>query len=164
MLKNLVKFVSAVLAYLAWCGAGRAGEMGLSEAVIPLSAGVYELHMLVLWICVGVTLVLYAVMFYSILAHRSKGAVTAHFHKSTLVEVLWSAVPLVILVAMAVPAMTRMDAVRDVKAQGYTHQASAEDAMPTQGRPIPGAAPARVRVVKVVESRRLARLPALSGG
>ncbi|MGH8582851.1 MAG: cytochrome c oxidase subunit II transmembrane domain-containing protein [Gammaproteobacteria bacterium] len=158
-----MKFGSAVLAY--WAGAGRADEMVLSVAVIPLSTGVDALHRLVLWICVGVTLVLYAVMFYSILAHRrSKGVVPAPFHKSTLVEVLWSAVPLVILVAMAVPAMTRMDAVRDGKPQGYTHGASAKDAIPARGGPIPGAAPARVRLVKVVESRRLARLKAFSGG
>jgi cytochrome c oxidase subunit 2 len=83
--------------------------------------------MLILGICVAIGVALFAVMFYSIYAHRrSKGAVAVQFHENTIVEVLWTTVPFIILVAMAIPATRSMIALYDtedadvtIKVTGY---------------------------------------------
>ncbi len=59
----------------------------------------------IFWICVAIALVVFGVMFWSIFHHRkSRGAKAHHFHENTLVEVIWTLVPVLILVGMAVPA------------------------------------------------------------
>jgi len=62
----------------------------------------------VLWIVVlvvGIGVVVFGAMFYSIIAHRkSKGAKASNFHESTTVEFLWTGIPVLILIAMAIPA------------------------------------------------------------
>ncbi|OED35574.1 cytochrome c oxidase subunit II [Chromatiales bacterium (ex Bugula neritina AB1)] len=95
--------------------------------VTPISQEVYGLHMLIFWICCVIGALVFAVMFYSIYMHRkSKGAKAADFHESTLVEIIWTAVPLIILVAMAIPAARTLIAMEDtsnaevtVKVTGY---------------------------------------------
>ncbi|MGH8577824.1 MAG: cytochrome c oxidase subunit II, partial [Gammaproteobacteria bacterium] len=102
-------------------------RVNLPEGVTSISHEVYDLHMLILAICAAIGVVLFAVMFYSIYAHRrSKGAVAVQFHENALVEILWTVVPFVILVAMAVPATKSMIALHDtgdadvtVKVTGY---------------------------------------------
>jgi cytochrome c oxidase subunit 2 len=101
-------------------------RVNLPEGVTPISHEIYDLHMLILAICAAIGVLLFAVMFYSIYAHRrSKGAVAVQFHENALVEVLWTVVPFVILVAMAVPATKSMIALHDtgadvtVKVTGY---------------------------------------------
>jgi cytochrome c oxidase subunit 2 len=83
--------------------------------------------MTIFWICVAIGVVVFGVMFYSIFKHRkSKGAVASQFHESTVVEVLWTIVPVVILVAMAWPATKTLvemydtaDSEVDIKVTGY---------------------------------------------
>jgi cytochrome c oxidase subunit II len=78
----------------------------LPTGVTDLAQRMYGLHMLVFWICVGIAVVVFGVMIYSLLAFRhSKGAVpdTTMIH-STKVEIIWTIVPVVILVVMAIPA------------------------------------------------------------
>ena len=73
--------------------------------VTEISRDVFDLHMLIYWICVAIGVVVYGVMAYSIVVHRkSKGRQAAQFHDSTLAEFAWTLVPLIILIAMAVPA------------------------------------------------------------
>lgn len=80
-------------------------ELNLVRGVTEVSQMQYDLHMLVLWICTVAGIGVFAVMIYSIIAHRkSKGAQAAQFHESTTVEVIWTVIPFVILVAIAVPA------------------------------------------------------------
>jgi len=84
-------------------------QFNLTRGVTPTSREVYDLHMLILWICVAIAAVVFAVMFYSIYAHRkSRGAVPAQFHENPILEVLWTVIPALILVAMAVPATRAM--------------------------------------------------------
>ena len=65
----------------------------------------YDLHMLVLWICVVIGVLVFSAMFLSIVLHRkSKGYKPAKFTHSTKAEIVWSIIPVIILVAMAVPA------------------------------------------------------------
>ncbi len=95
--------------------------------VTPISKEVYGLHMMIFWICCVIGAAVFAVMFYSMFKHRkSKGAVAADFHESTLVEIIWTAAPLVILVAMAIPAAKTLIAMEDtsdadvtIKVTGY---------------------------------------------
>lgn len=73
--------------------------------VTDISREVFDLHMLIFWICVAIGVVVYGAMLYSIVMHRkSRGHTASNFHESAVVEVIWTVVPLVILIAMAVPA------------------------------------------------------------
>jgi cytochrome c oxidase subunit 2 len=65
--------------------------------------------MLVLYICTAIGVVVFGAMFWSMFFHRkSKGAKPATFHESTKVEILWTAIPVVILIGMAIPATTTL--------------------------------------------------------
>ena len=113
---------------LAW-SAGAQAELGLNmpRGVTSISQQVYDLHMLIFWICVVIGVVVFGVMFWSIYHHRkSLGAAPAQFHESTLVEIVWTVIPMLILIGMAVPAtktLVRMYDARDadltVKVTGY---------------------------------------------
>ena len=79
--------------------------LNLTKGVTDVSRDVYDLHMLVLYICTAIGVVVFGAMFWSMVFHRkSKGFKPATFHESTKVEILWTAIPVVILIAMAVPA------------------------------------------------------------
>lgn len=89
-------------------------ETNLPKGVTSVSQTVYDLHMVIFYICVVIALIVFGVMFWSIFHHRkSKGAKAAHFHESTLVEIIWTAIPLLILIAMAVPATQAVFAMYD---------------------------------------------------
>jgi cytochrome c oxidase subunit II len=80
-------------------------NLNMTKGVTPISHRIYDLHMTVFWICVVVGIVVFGAMMYSIFAHRkSKGAVAADFHESTTIEIIWTLVPLAVLIAIAVPA------------------------------------------------------------
>ena len=80
-------------------------QFNLTQGVTVISKDVYDLHMLVLYICTGIGIIVFGAMFYSIIFHRkSKGVKPADFHESTKVEILWTAIPVIILIAMAIPA------------------------------------------------------------
>ena len=79
--------------------------LNMTKGVSTISNDIYDLHMLVMWICFVVGIIVFSVMAYSIMTHRkSKGAVASNFHESTTVEIIWTLVPLAILIAIAVPA------------------------------------------------------------
>lgn len=83
----------------------------MRRGVTDMSQRIQGLHHLILWICVVVGGAVFVVMFYSIIAHRrSKHPEPAKFHESTAVEVLWTLIPTLILIGVAVPAtMTLID-------------------------------------------------------
>jgi cytochrome c oxidase subunit 2 len=84
-------------------------QLNLTKGVTAVSREVYDLHMLSLYICTGIGVVVFGAMFWSMIFHRkSKGAKAADFHESTKVEILWTAIPIVILIAMAVPATSTL--------------------------------------------------------
>lgn len=101
--------------------------LNLPVGVSPIANEAYSLHMLILWICVAIGVVVFGAMFYSIIKHRkSKGAVAAQFHESTTIEILWTIVPFLILVGMAFPATKALIAMEDtsnsdvsIKVTGY---------------------------------------------
>ncbi len=91
--------------------------LNLMEGVTSISKDVYGLHMLVLWVCVFIGIIVFGAMFYSIYFHRkSRGYKAANFHESTKVEIIWTIIPTIILIVLAIPAtkvMLEMDDVKD---------------------------------------------------
>ena len=84
-------------------------QLNLTQGVTEVSREVYDLHMLALYICSAIGIVVFGAMFWSMVFHRhSKGVKPATFHESTKVEMLWTAIPIVILIAMAVPATSTL--------------------------------------------------------
>jgi cytochrome c oxidase subunit 2 len=80
-------------------------EINMPRGVTSLSASHYDLHMIVLWICVVIGIGVFTAMFTSIVLHRkSRGHEAAKFSHSTKAEIIWTIIPVIILVAMALPA------------------------------------------------------------
>ncbi|QPB81748.1 cytochrome c oxidase subunit II [Pseudoalteromonas rubra] len=91
-----------------------ASDYNMRTGVTDISNQVYQLHMTIFWICCVIGLIVFSVMFWALIHHRrSKGAEPAQFHESTKVEILWTAIPFLILVAMAVPATKTLIAMED---------------------------------------------------
>jgi cytochrome c oxidase subunit 2 len=79
--------------------------LNMPEGITGISRDTYSLHMTIFIICVLIGVVVYGVLFFSLIKYRkSKGAVPAKFHHSTKVEVLWTVVPFLILIGMAIPS------------------------------------------------------------
>lgn len=79
--------------------------LNLTQGVSPISHDVYDLHMMIFWVCVVIGLIVFSAMFYSMYHHRkSKGAKAAEFHSHPWLEITWTIVPVFILIAMAIPA------------------------------------------------------------
>jgi cytochrome c oxidase subunit 2 len=71
----------------------------------PIAQQIYDLHFGILWVCVGIFVVVFGAMFWSVFKHRrSQGAQAAQFHENTTIEVIWTVIPFVILIGMAYPA------------------------------------------------------------
>jgi cytochrome c oxidase subunit 2 len=79
--------------------------LNLTQGVSSFSRDVYQLHMAIFWICVAIGVLVFSVMFYSIIHHRkSKGAKAANFHSHPVLEITWTILPAIILLVMAIPA------------------------------------------------------------
>ena len=82
-----------------------ADELNMPVGVTSTSREIYDLHMLIFWICVAIGVVVFGAMLYSMIAHRkSVGHEPANFHESTKLELAWTIVPVFILIGMAIPA------------------------------------------------------------
>lgn len=90
-------------------------QLNMKPGVTSFSQGAYEIHQMVLWICVVIGIVVFGAMTWAIIFHRkSKGAVASDFHESATLEVLWTVVPFIILVVMAIPATQVLIDMEDV--------------------------------------------------
>jgi cytochrome c oxidase subunit 2 len=88
--------------------------LNMRVGVTQTSQAVHDIHMVIFWICVVIGVVVFGAMIWSIIHHRkSKGAVAAQFHESTTMEIVWTVIPIVILVSMAVPATKTLLAMED---------------------------------------------------
>jgi cytochrome c oxidase subunit 2 len=91
-------------------------QLNMTPGVTDISHRVYDLHMLIFKICVVICAGVFAVLIYSIIKHRkSRGAKPASFHESTTVEIIWTTIPFLILVGMAVPATKTLLALEDTR-------------------------------------------------
>lgn len=98
-------------------------RLNLTKGVTDISNQVYDLHMIIFYICCVIGVIVFGLMFWSIFHHRkSKGVKPANFHESTKVEILWTAIPFIILIAMAVPATKTLIAMEDTSEADVTVQ------------------------------------------
>ncbi len=89
-------------------------EINFQKPVTQIAEQIYNLHTLMMIICLVIFVAVFGVMFYSIFKHRkSLGHKPATFHESTTVEILWTIVPFIIVIAMALPATKTVVAMKD---------------------------------------------------
>jgi cytochrome c oxidase subunit II len=107
------------LVWLLLCCCGlpllaEASAFNMTQGVTHISHDVYNLHMVIFYICCAIALVVFGLMFWAILHHRkSRGVEPAKFYHSTKMEIIWTAIPVLILVIMAVPATKTLIAMED---------------------------------------------------
>jgi len=90
-------------------------QLDLRPGVTSFSQGAYEIHTLVMWICVVIGIIVFGAMLYSIIVHRkSRGYVAAKFDDNLTVEIVWTIIPFIILGFMAVPATRVLLEMEDV--------------------------------------------------
>jgi cytochrome c oxidase subunit II len=132
-LSSAVTLAFAAMSAPAWAdvkdsvGGPKVNQLNLHEPVTKIAADIYWLHNFMLIICLVIFVAVFGVMFYSIYKHRkSKGAVADKWHESVTVEILWTVVPFLIVIGMALPATKTVVAMKDtrnadvtVKATGY---------------------------------------------
>jgi cytochrome c oxidase subunit 2 len=120
-------FAGAALAVGDSPGGPAVNEINLQPPATAIAEELYHLHTFMLILCTVIFVGVFGVMFYSVFAHRkSKGHKASHFHESTTVEIIWTIVPFVIVVLMALPATKTVVAMKDtsnsdltVKVTGY---------------------------------------------
>lgn len=132
--KRLYKLaISPVLLLLSsmssgvWAEQAPRWQVNMTPGVTDIGGKIYDLHMFVFWVCVWIGVVVFGLMFYSILTHRkSLGVKASSFHESTKVEIAWTIVPFIILIAIAFPSTSTLleiydtdDADLDIMVTGY---------------------------------------------
>src|SRR3989338_11129029 len=132
------KLASLLLIAGAWVGSAAhavqdlpgcpaVNQLNLHPPVTKIAEEQHFLHWMMLIICTVIFVAVFAVMFYSIWKHRrSQGAKSANFHESVTVEVVWTVIPFLIVIGMALPATKVLVAQKDttnadltIKATGY---------------------------------------------
>lgn len=101
--------------------------LNLQDPVTQVAADLHWIHWFVMWVCVAIFVVVFGVMIWSIIHHRkAKGHRAADFHESTAIEIAWTIVPFLIVVALSIPATKMVVEQKDtanadvtVKATGY---------------------------------------------
>jgi len=100
-------------------------NLNFTPSVTLLGEEIHAIHNLVMWIIVGISIVVFGAMFWSILKHRkSVGHKASNFHENTTIEIIWTVIPVVILIAMAFPATRLLLATRDSSASDMTIKAT----------------------------------------
>lgn len=124
---GVARWVGGVmLALLAW-SAQAAYQLNFQEPATKHAREIYDLHMMMMYICGVIFVLVFGVMFYSVWKHRkAPGRTAATFHENTTVEILWTVIPTIILLAMVWPVTKALIAMRDssnaditIKATGY---------------------------------------------
>jgi cytochrome c oxidase subunit 2 len=95
--------------------------INMPRGVSPISDEIYRLHMAAFWVCVGIGVVVFGVLIYSLIMFRkSKGAKAAHFHEHLGIEILWTTIPFIILVALAIPATIVLQHIHNTQESALT--------------------------------------------
>ena len=116
MSKILKYAAGGIAACLPVTAAFAAWQLNMPRGVTELSRDIHGLHMLIFWICVIIAVAVFGMMIYSIVKFRhSQGAVAANFDHSTKAEVVWTIIPIAILVGMAVPAAETLIKIEDMR-------------------------------------------------
>ena len=127
MLRHARTWLGVLFLMALSANASASWEVNMTPGVTEVSRSVFNLHMTIFWISVVIGAMVFAVMFWSMFMHRrSRGAVAAKFHENLTVEILWTVIPLLILIGMAIPATKTLidiynteDADIDIMITGY---------------------------------------------
>jgi cytochrome c oxidase subunit 2 len=128
MIKTLFQKIGAgaltmLVPSLVW--AQDQAKWNLQEPHTSVAREMYDLHTVVLIICLIIFVGVFGAMLYSVIKHRkSVGHRAAHFHENTTVEILWTVIPFFILIGMAWPAIQSVLAMRDASSPDVTIKAS----------------------------------------
>jgi len=123
--KGLGWFAAAAMWLVA--GMALANQYNLQPPQSIIAREIYDLHMLIMWIIVGIFVVVFGFMTYAIVMHRkSVGHKAEQFHEHVGVEIAWTIIPFIILIFMALPATKTIISMKDtsgadltIKATGY---------------------------------------------
>jgi cytochrome c oxidase subunit 2 len=117
-IKRLVQFLGVYfLTSVAYATPG----VNMPYGVSPISHQIYNLHMAAFYICCVIGAAVFSVLIYALIKFRkSKGAQAAHFHEHLGVEILWTTIPFLILVALAIPATIVLKNIHNTDASDLT--------------------------------------------
>ena len=141
MMKSILgKLASALLAACAWSstvvfsaaratndlpGGPAVNQLNLHPPVTKIAEDQAWLHWFMLIVCTVIFLMVFGVMFYSIWKHRkSVGHKAASFHESVTVEIVWTIIPFIIVILMALPATKVIVAMKDTTNADLTIKAT----------------------------------------
>src|SRR6185295_18791221 len=119
---------ASALALAAFASNGDRADyhVDILEPASPMALDAYNLHWGVMWVCVVIFFIVFGAMFWSIFRHRrSVVAEASQYHENTTVEIIWTVVPLVVLVAMAWPATRTMIQMKDASNADVTVKVTA---------------------------------------
>lgn len=124
---NLKKISWTIILSIFSCLALADYTLNMSPGVSEISRRTYHLHMTIFWICVIIGIVVFSVLIYALIMHRKSIGHKAHeFHENTVIEIIWTVIPFIILISMAVPATSVLKFIDDksnsdliVKITGY---------------------------------------------
>jgi cytochrome c oxidase subunit II len=122
MIRTIARSLTGLL--LAAVGGGLAHaemKLNLQQPETIIAHEIYELHTVILLICVVIFIVVFGAMFYALWKHRkSVGHRAAQFHENTTVEIIWTIIPFLILIGMAIPATKTVLAMKDSSSPDMT--------------------------------------------
>ena len=124
---GMAALACAPLAALAQAADPKPWQLNMGRGVTASSNHAYDAHMMALWVCVAIGVIVFGAMAYAMFAFRkSRGAVASQFSHNTTAEIIWTVIPVVLLVVMAWPATAKLIAMYDtrdsemtVKVTGY---------------------------------------------
>ena len=126
---NKLAGISALASTFGWLSTpATAGyEVNIAPPATSIANQIYSLHLGILIVCAVIFVVVFSAMFYSIFKFRkSKGAKPdVNFHESTLIEIIWTTIPFIILIAMAVPATKTILDMKDSSSPDLTIKVTA---------------------------------------
>lgn len=126
MQTRLLRFGAALAACvpaMAWAQAAdpHRWQLNMGEGVTPMAHNAYNTHMWGLWMCVVIGVIVFGAMFYALFAFRkSKGAVAAKFSHNTRAEIIWTVIPILILVVLTIPTIRNLVYVYDTGESAMT--------------------------------------------
>lgn len=118
-------FIGRLFLFFSFCilslSAHATPGINMPEGVTPVSKEIYYLHMAGFYVCCVIGVLVFGVLIFSLIKYRkSKGAQAAHFHEHLGVEIVWTTIPFLILVALAIPATIVLQHIHDTKESALT--------------------------------------------
>lgn len=122
----LAAFATSALAVVGDSEGGpKVNQLNLPVGVTQISREIYDLHNAMMILCLVIFVGVFSAMFYSVIMHRkSRGYKAATWHESTTVEIVWTIVPFVIVILMALPATKTVIAMKDTTNSDITIKAT----------------------------------------